>query len=76
MPRVLTTFEAVCEALGGVTAAAGLIGRRASNLCQWRAKYGAFPASLYFVVNSELAPHGCEASVAVFRFEKPQRRRK
>ena len=72
---MLTRFDHVIEELGGVTEAGRLIGRSAANVCQWRAKYDAFPASLYFVVNGLLASHGCEAAERVFRFELPRKRR-
>lgn len=74
MARMLTRFDHVIEELGGVTKAGQLIGRTAANLCQWRAKYDAFPASLWFVVNGLLASRGCEASARVFRFELPRKR--
>ena len=74
MARMLTRFDHVIEELGGVTEAGRLIGRTAANVCQWRAKYDAFPAALYFVVNDVLADRKCEASAKVFRFELPRKR--
>ena len=73
MARMLHRFDQVVEVLGGTKAAAGLIGRRPPNICQWRQKYGAFPASFYFVVNELLAQRGCKASARVFRFELPRK---
>ena len=75
MARVLTRFDDVIKALGGVTEAGRLIDRQAANICQWRAKYGRFPAGLYFRINAVLSARGCEASAQVFRFE-PKRARK
>jgi hypothetical protein len=75
MARVLTRFDDVIKALGGVTEAGRLIDRQAANICQWRAKYGRFPAGLYFRINEVLAQHGCEASARVFRFEEKRAKR-
>ena len=75
MAKLLTRFDDVIKALGGVTEAGRLIDRQAANICQWRAKYGRFPAGLYFRINAILAPRGCEASARVFRFEEKRAKR-
>jgi hypothetical protein len=62
-------FDQAVEALGGVTATARILGRRPSQICQWRAKYGAFPAEIYWLVRAELTERGHRTPLEIFRFE-------
>ena len=51
-----TLFNLIVAALGGTGEAAKKLGRRPSEICQWRTKYGRFPAEMYWTVQDALKP--------------------
>jgi hypothetical protein len=81
MPKEIKSIESIEQAvslLGGTNETARLLGRRAPQISQWRARHGAFPAELYFLVEALLQERGASARPEVFTFlttQRPRRRR-
>jgi hypothetical protein len=76
MLKQINDFDKAVSVLGGTTQAAQAIGRRAPQIAQWRSRFGAFPASLYFVVDYQLRQRGFWAGPGMFTFEWPRSRPK
>jgi len=74
MAKNINSFNDAVAALGGVKAVARLTGRGMPNVCQWRSRNGAFPASLYPVIKAALAERGYEVPIDIFTFELPTKR--
>jgi hypothetical protein len=73
----LTTFDAVVDVLGGMSALATLTGRSRTAVSNWRCQQGCFPARTYFVITSELQRRGFSAHRSLWRFEdEPKTRRR
>jgi len=67
--REVRSFDAAVAMLGGTGKAARAIGKRPSQVCQWRNRYGQFPADLYYIVQRALKREGCAATRELFTFE-------
>lgn len=67
----LRTFDDVVDALGGVKETARITKRSASLVCQWRTKFGAFPAEHYLSISKGLVAKGYGAPLHLFKFERP-----
>lgn len=71
-----TEFDAIIDDLGGLKATARALGRSSAQICQWRARYGQFPADMYLVLLAALQRKRARApmdrALAVCRFEQPQ----
>jgi hypothetical protein len=76
MPKEIKDFNEAVYVLGGTTQAARVIGRRPSQIGQWRSRFQAFPAELYLVVNHELGKRGFRAGLQLFTFEPARSRRR
>jgi len=63
-------FDVIVSALGGASATARLLGRKPSQISQWRARGGLFPAELYFVLREALADRGYRLPRNACRFEE------
>ena len=64
-------FEFIVDALGGVFETARAIGRRPTQICQWRKRYGRFPAETYFIVQAALKRAGYKTCPRdAFRFDE------
>jgi hypothetical protein len=72
----LTTFDAVVDALGGMTALARLTGRSRTAVSNWRCQRHCFPARTYFVITTELERRGFSADRSLWQFESPEARAK
>ena len=68
--RPVRNFDEAVAALGGTNKAARAIGKRPSQICQWRKRDRAFPADLYFVVSDALEVEGYAAPAGIFTFER------
>ena len=62
-----TPFDEIVSALGGTNAAAKKLGRRPSQICQWRTLYGRFPAALLPRVQKALKKK--RVPIEAFRFD-------
>ena len=65
---VLTTFDEVVEALGGVGEVGRLTDRSTSAVCNWRRKKQRFPTNLFFVMQQALVARGYAASRHLWGF--------
>lgn len=72
MTRLLTSFDHVIEALGGLKGAAELLGVTPAGVCHWRARTGRFPARTHPRIAAELARKGATASRDLFDFDPPR----
>ena len=64
-------FDEIVDALGGTGAAAKAIGRRSSEICQWRAKDQRFPAEVFWDLQAALKKRRKKrAPREVFRFQQ------
>lgn len=59
--RKLHSFEAVVDVLGGPTALAHMVGKKASSIWNWQHRLGRFPARYYKGMIDELAARGFTA---------------
>ena len=64
-----TPFDQIVAALGGTGAAAKQLGRRPSQICQWRTQYGKFPAELFFTIKRALKKRNLPCPRKAFRFD-------
>jgi len=65
---LLSSFEDVIDALGGITAVSVRLGRSRTAVCNWRAD-GLFPSSQYRKIQKALAKLELTASLNLFTFE-------
>lgn len=68
--RVLTTYDEVLRALGGVTAVGKLTKASKSAVCNWRKMPGGgrFPARHYWAMHKKLEALGCVALRGLWGF--------
>jgi DNA-binding transcriptional regulator YdaS (Cro superfamily) len=52
----VSLYDQIVAALGGTGKAAKALGRRPSEICQWRSRDRRFPAEMYFTVQDALKP--------------------
>ena len=62
------TFKSAIKVLGGTAAAARALKTRDTQICHWRVRKNAFPADLYFVVQTALKQRGYRATRTAFDF--------
>jgi hypothetical protein len=67
----LQGFDEVVEALGGIKEVSRLTRRSASQVCQWRTKFGGFPSEHYLTISKGLLARGYGAPPHLFTFERP-----
>jgi DNA-binding transcriptional regulator YdaS (Cro superfamily) len=72
MTRLLTSFDHVIQTLGGLKAAAALLGVTPAAVCHWRARTGRFPARTHARIDAELARKGATAPRELFDFDPPR----
>jgi hypothetical protein len=67
---MLSSVEAVVDAVGGAAAAAGIAGVGMSAVSNWKAR-GCIPAENFLCFSEALKREGKEADPAVFGFKLP-----
>jgi len=72
MTRLLTNFDHVINALGGLKVVAELTASTPSAICRWRSRTGRFPARTYEQIQVELALRNLFAPRALWDFDPPR----
>jgi len=68
--KLLKTFDAVVEALGGRGAVGRLVGQDVAAVCNWRSRRERFPTKYYLVMKEELEKCGASAPDDLWGFYK------
>lgn len=72
--KAQAVFNRIVDDLGGVTQTARVTGRSPSQICQYRSRYGQFPAGLFFCLKEALTRSGHRCPRVAFRFDSKDKK--